>query len=42
MDSGRVAWRGLAVAYVAGEDGLEDAYGEYGGIGWPTWRVIHL
>lgn len=29
--------RALAKAYAVGDQGVEGRYGEYGGIGWPTW-----
>jgi hypothetical protein len=31
-------WRALALAYAAGDDGLEGEYGDHGHIGWNTWR----
>jgi hypothetical protein len=33
-------WRALAAAYTAGEQGLPDTGGGYGGIGWSTWRRL--
>jgi hypothetical protein len=33
-------WRALGLAYAAGETGLLGEYGDYGGLGWPTWRRL--
>ena len=33
-------WRALARASAAGDEGLAGKYGDYGGIGWQTWRRL--
>jgi hypothetical protein len=33
-------WRALALAYAAGDEGIEGEYDDYGRIGWTTWRRL--
>jgi hypothetical protein len=30
-------WRAMAIAFAAGDAGLEGSYGDYGRVGWNTW-----